>query len=101
MKYEIIASDIFNKWLHSLDSQITNRILARLFRVENGNFGDHKQLDNDIFELRLFFGSGYRIYYTVQNNQIIILLNGGDKKTQNKDIVKAKKILKEWKNDKF
>jgi putative addiction module killer protein len=56
MKYEIIESDIFNKWLKSLDNQTINRVLARLSRIANGNFGDYKQLKDDVFELRLFFG---------------------------------------------
>jgi putative addiction module killer protein len=99
MKYEVIESAIFNKWLKSLDNQAINRVLARLSRIANGNFGDHKKLNNDVFELRLFFGSGYRIYYTIKNNKIILLLNGGDKKTQSKDINKATQILKEWQND--
>jgi putative addiction module killer protein len=56
MKYEIIESDIFNKWLKNLDNQTINRVLARLSRIANGNFGDYKQLKDDVFELRLFFG---------------------------------------------
>ena len=61
-----------------------------------GNFGDHKKIDNEISELRLKFGSGYRIYYTEIDNVIVLLVNGGNKSTQNKDIQKAKQILQEW-----
>jgi len=55
-----------------------------------------KKIDNEISELRLHFGSGYRIYYTETDNVIILLINGGNKSTQKKDINKAKQILKEW-----
>ncbi|SMM99450.1 FIG022160: hypothetical toxin [uncultured Candidatus Thioglobus sp.] len=89
MEYEIIKTNTFDKWLYSLDAKNNGRVLTRLDRVALGNLGDHKQLNNDIFELRLFFGSGYRVYYTIKNNQIILLLCGGDKKTQSKDIKKA------------
>lgn len=95
MEYEIIKSNIFDKWLNSLDAKNNARVLTRLDRIILGNFGDHKQLNNDIFELRLFFGSGYRIYYTIKNNQIVLLLCGGDKKTQSKNIKKAMELLKE------
>ena len=74
-------------------------MLARLDRVALGNLGDYKQLNDNIFKLRLFFGSGYRIYYTIRNNQIILLLCGGDKKTQSKDIKRVIVILKEWQDD--
>ena len=62
------------------------------------NFGDHKKIDNEISELRFKFGSGYRIYYTEIDNIIVLLINGGDKSTQSKDILKAKSILQEWRN---
>ena len=65
-------------------------------RLLENNFGDHKKIDNEISELRLKFGSGYRIYYTEIDNIIILIMNGGDKSTQSKDIEKAKNILQEW-----
>ncbi|MCG8565163.1 MAG: type II toxin-antitoxin system RelE/ParE family toxin [Desulfobacterales bacterium] len=70
------------------------RLLARLARVENGNFGDYKALTDNLFELRFFFGSGLRIYYTIQEDRIVLLLVGGKKASQNKDIEKAKTLLK-------
>jgi putative addiction module killer protein len=94
MKYEIVSSEEFDHWLKRLDSSNTNRVLARLYRLEDGNFGDYKKIDSSIYELRLFFGKGYRIYYTIEKNQIVILLCGGDKSTQVKDIKKAQAILK-------
>ena len=69
--------------------------LARLDRLKNGNFGDFKRIDNNLFELRFFFGSGLRIYYTIRSEQVVLLLVGGDKSSQSKDIKHAKQILDE------
>lgn len=60
-----------------------------------GNFGDCKSIDKQISELSFFLGAGYRIYYTIKGDEIILLLNGGDKSSQAKDIKQAKDILKE------
>ena len=68
--------------------------MARLDRVAHGNFGDVKEIDSSINEMRFFFGSGYRIYYVIRGNTIVLLLNGGDKKSQKKDIEKAKELYK-------
>lgn len=88
----------FIDWLDSLDKVTKSRIQSRLTRLLENNFGDHKKIDNEISELRLKFGSGYRIYYTEIDNVIVLLINGGDKSSQNKDIQKAKKILQDWRN---
>jgi putative addiction module killer protein len=96
MRYELRKTDIFDRWFAKLkDRSAKIKILARLDRVENGNFGDHKQIDKNLFELRIFFGPGYRIYYTIRGNTIVILLSGGKKATQSKDIEKAKALLNE------
>jgi len=60
-----------------------------------GSFGDHKTISLNLFELRMFFGPGFRVYYTIQGREIIFLLAGGDKSTQKKDIVKAEELLKQ------
>ncbi|MBQ6515627.1 type II toxin-antitoxin system RelE/ParE family toxin [bacterium] len=86
----------FIDWLESLDKVTTFRVQSRLTRLLENNFGDHKKIDNEISELRLKFGSGYRIYYTEIDNIIVLLINGGNKSTQTKDIQKAKEILQEW-----
>ena len=86
------------EWLDSLDKPNKIRIQSRLTRLLENNFGDHKKIDNEISELRFNFGSGYRIYYTEVDNIIVLLINGGDKSTQNKDIQKAKIILAEWRS---
>ena len=70
-------------------------MLARLSRIESGNFGDYKQVRTNLFELRFFFSSGLRVYYTIQGAQVVILLVGGDKSTQAKDIEKANDLLEE------
>ena len=84
--------------MDSLDNVTRIRIQSRLTRLLENNFGDHKKIDNEISELRFKFGSGYRIYYTEVDNIIVLLINGGDKSTQSKDINKAKSILQEWRN---
>ncbi len=86
----------FIEWLNSLDKTTKARIQSRLTRLLENNFGDHKKIDNEISELRFKFGAGYRIYYTEIDNVIVLLINGGDKSTQQKDIEKAKNILQEW-----
>lgn len=93
MKYEIKASKEFDKWLKGLSVQYTNRVLSRLYRIEQGNFGDHKQINDRLYELRIFFGKGYRIYYAIDDETIILLLNAGDKSKQSRDINKAQIIL--------
>lgn len=90
----------FLTWLESIkDAQTKRRIQVRIDRLAVGNLGDCKSIGNNLYELRLFFGSGYRIYYTTEDDKIIILISGGDKSTQSDDIVKAKKYLKELKGD--
>ena len=84
-------------WLKSLDGTTRKRILLRFDRLKDGNFGDYKQLDEYLYELRFTFGSGYRVYYTLENNKIILLINGGDKKSQVKDIKNAKEIVNKLK----
>lgn len=83
-------------WLKSLDTIARKRILQRLLRLEEGNFGDCKKIDNEISELRFTFDSGYRIYFTQLDNIVLLLINGGNKSTQSKDIIKAKELLKQW-----
>ena len=94
MRYELRNTIQFDKWFTKLkDRTVKRKVLARLVRVENGSFGDHKQISPSLFELRLFFGPGLRIYYTVRNDRIIFLLAGGDKSSQKRDITKATELL--------
>lgn len=84
------------EWLDSLDLTIQTRIHTRLARLQEGNYGDCKNL-GEISELRFKFGSGYRIYFAEVNQIILVFLNAGDKKTQSKDIKEAKEYLQIWK----
>ena len=77
-------------WLDELDTATAARIEARLKRVSFGNFGDVKAVGQGVSELRIKFGSGYRVYFAQHGDQIVILLCGGDKASQEKDIEKAK-----------
>ena len=96
MKYEITSTSFFDKWLKGLKDRTTrNKVLARIDRVQNGSFGDFKSLGNNLFELRFFFGGGLRIYYTIRNHQVILLLNGGRKSSQSRDIEKARQMMQE------
>ena len=69
-------------------------ISSRLTRIVLGNFGAAKPVGDDVHELRLFIGPGYRMYYTIKDDIIIVLLIGGDKSSQEKDIRRAKKLAK-------
>ena len=81
------GNEPFSLWLNNFrDALIRRRILQRLFRVQSGNYGDYKPVKGGIFELRLHFGSGYRIYFGEDGERIVVLLCGGDKSTQKKDI---------------
>lgn len=96
MKYELRSTKQYDKWFSRLkESTVKIRVLARLNRVENGNFGDFKQISSSLFELRFFFGAGLRIYYTIRESKVVFLLVGGDKSSQEKDIEKADGFLKE------
>lgn len=98
MSYTIQLTDTFHQWLLKLkDKQAVHAINIRLARIREGNLGDTKSVGDGVFELRFFIGKGYRIYYTIKENKIIILLCGGHKDTQNNDIQTAKKQMKEMK----
>jgi len=91
----IKQTDIFNKWLTKLKNEKGKaKIIDRITRLKEGNKGDCRTIDKDIYELRIHFGPGYRIYCTDRNNEIILLLIAGDKSTQSKDIKKAQNIIK-------
>ncbi|MCP3876660.1 MAG: type II toxin-antitoxin system RelE/ParE family toxin [Desulfobacteraceae bacterium] len=73
MTYEIETTNIFNKWFARIKNpQYKAKFLVRVDRVRAGNFGDHKRLENNLFELRFFFGPGFRVYYTIKNNKIVL-----------------------------
>ncbi len=86
----------FNIWLESLDKITCFRVRNRIERLKRGSFGDRKSLSGGLKELRMPFGSGYRIYYCEEADKVI-LLNGGDKSTQKKDISLGMTYLDELK----
>ena len=80
------TTDVFDHWYDGLrDRQGRARIAARLRRVELGNFGDVKPVGSGVSELRIDYGPGYRVYLTQRGLEVVILLAGGDKRTQSKD----------------
>ncbi|MDI9334917.1 MAG: type II toxin-antitoxin system RelE/ParE family toxin [Cytophagales bacterium] len=97
--FEVIKSDEFIKWASGLrDRNAVTRIAARLDRAESGNLGDFKFLRDGVSEMRIDVGAGYRLYFTRRGSVVIVLLCGGDKATQDKDINHAIELAKRWKD---
>lgn len=87
----------YSEWLHRLrDVTTVARIRARIDRIEDGNLGQYKALGTGLFELKFDFGSGYRVYFAVDGDEIILLLSGGDKGSQRKDIEKAREYWTDY-----
>ena len=94
--YQLKETEYFVKWRSKIkDTKALARIFIRLESVRQGHFGDSKSLKGGLHELRVHIGKGYRIYYTKKENQIILLLSGGTKTNQSKDIERAREILSE------
>jgi putative addiction module killer protein len=92
---EVRKTEIFAKWLDGLsDIQTRSRILARIERLADGNPGDVKPVGEGISELRIDYGPGYRVYYLLRRRELVILLAGGDKRTQARDINRAIRLAK-------
>lgn len=99
--YQLRQTDTFAKWLKGLrDAKAKARIIARLDSVRLGNLGDTKAVGAGIGELRIHTGAGYRVYYIRREKVILVLLCGGDKASQTRDIRRAKSLLKELKEKK-
>ena len=94
--YKIEKTDDFDKWLRKLkDLRAKAKILFRIQKIENNeHFGDCEPVGNGIRELKIDYAKGYRVYFKESDGKIIILLIGGDKSTQQRNIEKAKEILK-------
>jgi len=86
----------FREWLHGLDIRVRARIQARILRFEMGNLGDHKSVGGGVWQARVMFGPGYRIYFGKESLSIILLLLGGDKSSQAGDIRKARQLWSEY-----
>ena len=105
-RYEVLVSrhrlgqSPYLEWLDSLDWKTQDRILKRVERIKYGLFGDYKKMDQSLYELRLFFGPGYRVYFGEYRGRVILLLIGGDKSSQISDIKMAKEFWKIYLEDK-
>jgi putative addiction module killer protein len=94
----IDGKDLFADWLKQLrDTTAKVQIVKRINRIELGNFGDHRFCRDGVSELRLDVGTGYRIYYAIAGQEIVLLLCGGDKRTQDADIDRAVANWQDWK----
>ncbi|MGB7567443.1 MAG: type II toxin-antitoxin system RelE/ParE family toxin [Chitinivibrionales bacterium] len=93
---EIRYTETFSNWLKKLRDHIGKaKILVRIDRLRLGLSGDNKSVGQGVSEIRIDFGPGYRIYYTKRGKELIILLVGGDKSSQNRDIQKAQDLAKQ------
>jgi len=97
MKYRIETTPQFDKWFKKQKKGTERtKIVIRLDRITyDGNFGDFKKINKALYELRFFGGAGIRIYYTIKEKSIVLLLAGGDKSSQEDDIKKAVKMIEE------
>jgi putative addiction module killer protein len=92
--YELRSTDVFDSWLNGLkDWKARARILARLDAAQLGNLGDVKVVGGGIREMRVHVGAGYRIYFVQREKVLLLLLCGGEKSTQTRDIAKAQRLL--------
>lgn len=94
------GNEPFTTWFRNLrDTKGKARVEARLRRLETGNYGDCEPVGEGVLELRMFFGPGYRVYFGEEGENIVLLLIGGDKTSQEKDIKTAKEYWKEHKDN--
>ena len=95
---EILQTDEFIKWMKRLrDADARARINVRIRRISlTGNFGDTKPVGDGVYELRIDYGPGYRVSYSQHRSEVVLLLIGGDKSSQQKDIDKAKRLNAEY-----
>ena len=91
---------VFEKWFSSLDARAAAKVTTALYRLEQGNVSHVKTVGQGVSEYRIDFGPGYRIYFGREVNTLVILLGGGVKKTQSRDIKTAQLLWAQYKNDK-
>ncbi len=97
---EVVSTVTFDRWLRKLkDRHARLRILERVDRLAHGNPGDAKPVGHGVSELRLTYGPGYRVYYLQAGHRFVLLLCGGDKSTQQKDITQAHQLADEWRSE--
>ena len=93
---EIQRTEVFERWLRRLrDTQGRRRITDRIHRISSGNYGDTRSVGGGVSELRIHYGPGYRVYFTRMGESIIVLLAGGDKDSQQRDIRTAQDLARE------
>ena len=94
--YQIRQTDVFAKWLAKLrDAKAKARILSRLDSARLGNLGDVKPLGGGLHEMRVHAGAGYRRYFSQRHQIVLLILCGGDKSTQDRDIARARRLMEE------
>ncbi len=97
---ELVTTIEFDEWLRCLrDRKARLKITARMVRLASGNPGDVKPVGDGLSEIRINYGPGYRVYFMQRGPFVIILLSGGDKSSQQRDISKAKSLASEWKDE--
>jgi putative addiction module killer protein len=90
----------FNDWLEGIDRQARNRVNIALLKLEEGNTGSLKSVGDGVHEIRLTYGAGFRVYLGIDGTRVVLLLHGGTKKLQSKDIAKAKDLWRRYKQEK-
>lgn len=99
--YTVKLAPTFEKWFSRLKDRVTRlRLARRIDRAASGNLGDVKPVGSGVYEMREDFGPGWRMYYIIKGDVLIVMLCGGDKATQQADIEKAQEIAATWKEDK-
>ena len=97
--FTILRSATFDRWLGRLrDRQAVNRIVARLLAAEDGHLGDVRHVGDGVSEMRIQYGPGYRIYFITRGTELIVLLCGGAKDSQRRDIERGKRMARQWRS---
>lgn len=100
VEYLHTGVSVFGKWFSSLDAQAAAKVATALYRLEQGNFSHVKSVGQGVSEYRIDFGPGYRIYFGRDGHTLVVLLGGGSKKTQSRDIRTAHSMWAQYKKEK-
>ena len=93
---DVVYTETFGNWLRRLrDPRAKAAIVSRIERIEDGNFGDRRSVGGGVSELRIGVGKGYRVYYTIQRRTVVVLLCGGDKSSQQRDVRRARQLAEQ------
>jgi len=99
VEYLLNGTSVFGKWFADLDAQAAAKVATALYRLEQGNFSHVKSAGQGVSEYKIDFGPGYRIYFGREGNTLVILLAGGSKKTQSRDIRNAQSLWTQYKTE--